>query len=164
MREWFVAGALIETDGKLLLVRNVRKDGRIDWSPPGGVIERHAGESVTDGLWREVKEETGLSIDDWGHIRYRVEVVAPDLGWIMTAEVHHVVSYSGELDATRDPDGIVSDAAFVAPSEASVLIGNAHRWVHEPLSEWMETRFDQPREFRYHMTGRGPSDGRITRR
>jgi ADP-ribose pyrophosphatase YjhB (NUDIX family) len=45
MREWFVAGALIERDGELLLVQNRRRNGRVDWSPPGGVIEHHTGEA-----------------------------------------------------------------------------------------------------------------------
>src|SRR6266566_1625878 len=38
-REWTVAGALLETDAGLLMVRNVRKGGIEDWSTPGGVVD-----------------------------------------------------------------------------------------------------------------------------
>jgi len=51
-------GILIE-DGKLLLVKQRLKSGR-EWSLPGGKLER--GESLGQGLIREMKEETGLDV------------------------------------------------------------------------------------------------------
>ena len=39
LREWTVAGGLIETDSGVLLVRNQRRGGFEDWSTPGGVID-----------------------------------------------------------------------------------------------------------------------------
>ena len=47
-----VAGALIEGPDGLLLVQNQRRNGSLDWTPPGGVIEIHEGETVLDGLAR----------------------------------------------------------------------------------------------------------------
>ena len=41
LREWTVAGALVETPQGVLLVRNVRHGGFEDWSTPGGVIARY---------------------------------------------------------------------------------------------------------------------------
>ena len=58
VRRWTVGGALIESGGSLLLVRTRRRGGRHDWTPPGGVID--PGETLVDGLAREVAEETGL--------------------------------------------------------------------------------------------------------
>ena len=61
MREWLVAGGLVERDdGRLLLVQNRRRDGSLDWTPPGGVIDH--GETIHEGLAREVREETGLDV------------------------------------------------------------------------------------------------------
>ena len=57
MNQWIVGGAVIEHEGQLLLVRNRRKNGSVDWTTPGGVIDE--GESVLSGLAREVFEETG---------------------------------------------------------------------------------------------------------
>src|SRR3954469_26001945 len=65
VREWTVAGGLIQDDGQLLLVQNRRRNGALDWSPPGGVIEIADGESLLDGLTREVEEETGLRVTEW---------------------------------------------------------------------------------------------------
>ena len=56
LHEWTVASALIERDGHLLLVRNVRNGGGEDWSTPGGVIDAD-DESIIAGLAREVVEK-----------------------------------------------------------------------------------------------------------
>jgi 8-oxo-dGTP diphosphatase len=53
-----VAGVVIDEDGRALVVQ--RRDNA-HWEPPGGILER--GETITEGLLREVKEETGLIIE-----------------------------------------------------------------------------------------------------
>ena len=79
MHEWQVAGALVESDGRLLLVRNQRRGGFEDWSTPGGVIDA-TDASVLAGLTREVEEETGLVVREWEGPLYEVTAVAVDLG------------------------------------------------------------------------------------
>jgi ADP-ribose pyrophosphatase YjhB (NUDIX family) len=49
---------IVDDDGRALLVQ--RLDNH-HWEPPGGVLE--LGESIDDGLRREVREETGLDIE-----------------------------------------------------------------------------------------------------
>ena len=63
VREWLVGGAIIETPDGVLLVRNQRRNGDLDWTPPGGVIDE--GEDLLAGLAREVEEETGLVVTEW---------------------------------------------------------------------------------------------------
>ena len=53
-----VAGVVIDEDGRALIIQ--RRDNA-HWEPPGGVLERN--ETVTDGLLREIKEETGLTVE-----------------------------------------------------------------------------------------------------
>lgn len=53
-----VAGVLVDDQGRALIIRR-RDNGH--WEPPGGILEH--GESIEDGLRREVYEETGLKIE-----------------------------------------------------------------------------------------------------
>lgn len=52
-----VAAAVIDEEGRALAVQR-RDNGK--WEPPGGVLE--LGETISEGLAREVYEETGLTI------------------------------------------------------------------------------------------------------
>jgi ADP-ribose pyrophosphatase YjhB (NUDIX family) len=162
MQEWTVAGAVIERDGDLLLVCNRRRNGSLDWSPPGGVIELGDGEEVLDGLRREVLEETGLRIERWGSLLYSVEATAPGLGWVMQAQV-----WSAEVDEFEftidDPDGIVIDAAFVAAHHCESHLAQSHDWVREPLVDWLAHRWETPRQYRYRLEGETPGAARIVR-
>ena len=56
-----VVGALIEEDGKYLLVQEGKERCRGKWSFPAGHLE--PGETIFDGAKREVKEETGCDIE-----------------------------------------------------------------------------------------------------
>ena len=53
-----VAGVITDDHGRALLIQ--RRDNH-HWEPPGGVLE--LGESIHDGLRREVREETGLDVE-----------------------------------------------------------------------------------------------------
>lgn len=135
LHEWTVASALIERDGHLLLVRNVRQGGSEDWSTPGGVIDAD-DHSIIDGLAREVCEETGLRVTEWTGPAYEVIATAHDLGWRMRCEVHHAAVFHGDL-VIDDPDGIVVEADFHAPDRAIDLLAACPRWVREPISDWI---------------------------
>jgi ADP-ribose pyrophosphatase YjhB (NUDIX family) len=53
-----VAAAVTDDHGLVLALRRP-EDGR--WEPPGGMLE--LGETIPDGLRREVREETGLEVE-----------------------------------------------------------------------------------------------------
>jgi 8-oxo-dGTP diphosphatase len=156
VREWVVGSAVIESPAGILLVANRRRNGRLDWSPPGGVIEVHEGESVLDGLTREVEEETGLRVTEWAGPLYEVDALAPDLGWHLRAEIHRAVAYEGTL-RVDDPDGIVIDAQFVPIAACAVHLDGCHPWVREPLGEWLGERWDGSRPYGYRVEGADPA-------
>ncbi|MEX2254767.1 MAG: NUDIX hydrolase [Acidimicrobiia bacterium] len=154
MREWLVAGALVEAPDGVLLVRNRRRGGWTDWSTPGGVIDAE-DPTLLAGLTREVEEETGLVVTRWEGPIYEVHAVAADLGWSLRAEVHRALDYEGEL-RVDDPDGIVVEAAFLPPDECTLrLTAEGAPWVHEPLTEWLAERWgpDEPRGYRFDVRG-----------
>ena len=53
-----VAGVVIDDHNRALMIQ--RHDNH-HWEPPGGVLE--TGETITDGLKREVREETGFDVE-----------------------------------------------------------------------------------------------------
>jgi ADP-ribose pyrophosphatase YjhB (NUDIX family) len=53
-----VAATVVDDAGRVLVIQR-RDNGR--WEPPGGVLEMN--ESITEGVSREVREETGLNIE-----------------------------------------------------------------------------------------------------
>jgi 8-oxo-dGTP diphosphatase len=163
-REWTVAGALLETDAGLLMVRNVRRGGGEDWSTPGGVVDAD-DESVLAGLEREVLEETGLRVTAWEGPIYEVHAVALDMGWHMRCEVYRVAGYEGDL-AVDDPDGIVVEAEFVPAARLDERLATSAPWVREPLAEWLAERWELEaphRQFHFEVRGTGLSSLQVTR-
>ena len=152
VREWLVAGGIVESDAGILLVQNRRRDGSLDWSTPGGVIEVHDGESVVDGLTREVAEETGIVVTEWMGPIYEVEAVAAGLGWSLRVEVHRAVAFTGEIHID-DPDGIVVDARFVPLTDCDAHLDGCYPWVREPLGAWLLERWPISRAYRYQLDG-----------
>lgn len=54
-------GAVVVEEGRVLLVRRGTEPLKGQWSLPGGLLE--LGESLTGGVVREVREETGLIVE-----------------------------------------------------------------------------------------------------
>lgn len=147
--------------GEVLLVHNVRRDGRSDWSTPGGVVDE--GETFVEALTRETYEESGITVPQWSGPIYRVEVVAPGLGFHLTVEAHVALSFAGEI-SIDDPDGIVVDARWVDLSQVASQLDAASLFVAEPLLAHLHDGIDDGRLFGYEIDGteRGSPINRVT--
>jgi 8-oxo-dGTP diphosphatase len=99
-------GAVIVDDGRVLLVRRGTEPMLGKWTLPGGMLE--VGESLTAGVVREVREETGLTVEtvelvelldrihrDGERVRYH---------YVIADYLCRVVG--GELNAASDADAV----------------------------------------------------------
>lgn len=161
MREWNVAGGLLIDERGLLLVANTRRNGSVDWTTPGGVVDD--GESPIEALGREVTEETGLLVPQWERLCWTVSVDFIEMEMTLEVEVHLAESFSGDV-IIDDPDGIVTDAAFVDRQGVTDRLVGASRWVAEPLHEWMAGGWSEVRHYDYAARGSRPSELRAERR
>jgi ADP-ribose pyrophosphatase YjhB (NUDIX family) len=108
-------GAVIFHDNKVLLVKRGKEPGYGKWSIPRGAIE--LGETLKEGVLREVKEETGLELEIGGI----VEV----LDWVGRDEnnrikYHYVLVdfWCKCLSLELNPSSDVLDARWVQLSDA----------------------------------------------
>ncbi len=68
-RPWVSAHAIIfNQDDKILLTKRAAEPKINYWFPPGGAID--LGETVTDGLTREILEETNIKVTNLSFIDY----------------------------------------------------------------------------------------------
>jgi 8-oxo-dGTP diphosphatase len=99
-------GAVVVDNGRALLVRRGSEPLKGHWSLPGGMLE--VGESLNDGVVREVREETGLTVQpielielldkihrDGERVRYH---------YVIADYLCRVVS--GELKGASDADAV----------------------------------------------------------
>ena len=59
-------GAIIITEGRILLVKRGTEPGKHKWSIPGGLVK--LGESIQETVTREVKEESNLDVEAYSLI------------------------------------------------------------------------------------------------
>ena len=110
-RPILAVSAAIVRAGQVLLVRRARSPAQGLFSLPGGVVE--SGETLTQALIREVREETSLVIEPVGLAGFRETI-------------------------GRDPDGRVERHFVILPFAARWLAGEVT--LNEELSEarWLD--------------------------
>jgi len=108
------AGALVEHEGRLLMVRHV-VPGRYDfWVAPGGGVK--GGESYEEAAAREVLEETGLTVRI-GRLLYIEDLVNPECRFVKFWFAAQMVD--GSI-STAHPEAAaehITEAAWLLPAE-----------------------------------------------
>ncbi len=101
-------GAVVISEGKILLEKRKNEPGKGKWSIPGGLVD--LGESPEQAVIREVKEETCLEVD-----APRLIDVVPDVSLDEAGKVKYhfvIIDYlvafkGGEAQAASDADALV---------------------------------------------------------
>jgi ADP-ribose pyrophosphatase YjhB (NUDIX family) len=107
-------GAIVESDGRVLLVRHHRP-GRYDfWVAPGGGVK--GDESLEAAVAREVREETGLEVRV-SKLLYIEELADPGCRFV---KFWYAASVAGGTLDTSHPEAAaeyIVQAAWLAPEE-----------------------------------------------
>jgi 8-oxo-dGTP diphosphatase len=129
---YHVAVALIRRGDAVLLVhQQAPHDSAPTWALPGGGAEH--GELLTEVLVREVREETGLEVDQIGHVAYIIQYDQPMEGYQSLVVVFEIAAWHGDVHIA-DPDRLILDASFMPVSEALAKIDTLPwRRMREPL-------------------------------
>ena len=112
-------GGVVVQNGRVVLVRRAKAPRMGEWSIPGGMLE--LGETLRDGVAREIEEETGLRVKSEEVLDVFDSIVTDAEG---KTQYHYVlVDYlcsvtGGELRAASD----VSEARWATLDEALSLV------------------------------------------
>jgi ADP-ribose pyrophosphatase YjhB (NUDIX family) len=107
-----VAGVVVREDGRVLVIRRADNGA---WEPPGGVLE--LGETVEDGVRREVFEETGVKV--------RVGAltgVYKNMALGVVALVFRCTPEDGRAEASEEAVSV----EWVAPDQAAACMGEVY--------------------------------------
>jgi len=118
------AGAIIEKDGKVLLVKETKAVARGQWSHPCGHLE--ISEDPIDAVKREVKEETGLDFEPKNILGvYSLSKTEAD------GTIHHVIKiiFIGDISENKVAELAedVSEARWFTPEEIEKMDSNTLR-------------------------------------
>lgn len=117
-RPYLAVSAAIVRDGKLLVVRRARKPALNLYSFPGGGVE--AGETLSEAVTREVREETGLDVEPVALAGEREVIVRDPEGRV---ERHFVILCFATRWRAGEPvlNEELDDARWIEPSELAGL-------------------------------------------
>ncbi len=134
-----VVAAVAQQQGMVLLVeQQAADDAAPAWGLPGGCVE--PGETLLTALRREVREETGLTVERMPRLAFVVQAARERAGaveeWIAFT---FACSVFGTLNP-RDPDGTVRSARWVPQDEALQRLEASGWYDPEPLRVWLSGR------------------------
>ena len=108
-----VVGAIIEKDGKFLLVKEAKASAKDKWNHPAGWIDLE--ENIIDAVKREVKEETGFDFEPKNILGVYV-LVKQELN-----DLHHAIKiiFTGNIAENQGKyqEDEISETKWFTPAE-----------------------------------------------
>ncbi len=151
MTEIRVAGIIIE-DGEILTTK-MEKDGEEYHVIPGGGVERD--EDAEEALKREIKEETGLEINNFSLAYIRELNLEDDRGIEL---YYHVKSYTGEPKTGYDPEDKESNLREVEKLDINKLTDKDFfpEQISDKIPEDAANNFPQVKHLGLHQYSNSP--------
>lgn len=133
-RTYHIAIGIVRRGDEVLMVRQQGPDDpQSYWVLPGGLVE--TGETLSEALVREVREESGVRVREIGPLAYVSNIVQPDS--LTLAFMFEIAAWEGE-PVHADPDGEVVEVAFAPLAEAlERLRGITWPGMREPLLAYL---------------------------
>jgi len=131
-RYLIVTGAIVEKNGKILLVQEGQPKAYGLWNTPAGWLSK--GESVIDGAKREVKEETGFDIEIKGLLGTYVGPSSRDPNRIVAKIVFRCSIVGGELKFSKDE---LLDVKWFKPSEILAMKDSQLRHIRKEIEDFI---------------------------
>ncbi len=127
----FVAAAVIlEKDYKYLMVQEAKEEAYGLWNLPAGRVE--VGETIEDAAVREVKEETGYSVNLLGKVAIFHESHEHGIKHVYAGEIT-----DGDLDI---PEGEILDAQWFSFEEIEAMRDQVRKpWVIDSIRIFEES-------------------------
>ena len=118
-----VVGAIIEKDGKFLLVKEKKLTAKDKWNHPAGWIDIE--ENTIDAVKREVKEETGFDFEPKNILGIYVFVKQESVN------LHHAIKiiFTGNISNKQEKymEDEISEVKWFAPEEIEAMDLNTLR-------------------------------------
>jgi 8-oxo-dGTP diphosphatase len=117
-RPFLAVSAAIVRDGKVLVVRRARQPALGLYTLPGGVVE--TGETLTEAVMREVREETSLQVEPVALAGHREAIARDKDGKV---ERHFVILCFAAHWRSGEPvlNDELDDARWLVPAEIAGL-------------------------------------------
>jgi 8-oxo-dGTP diphosphatase len=136
-RPYLAASAAIVRDGKVLVVRRARPPANGLFTLPGGVVE--TGETLVEAVAREVREETGMTIEPVALAGFREAILRDAQSRV---ERHFIILCFASRWRAGEPilNEELSEARWLEPAELAGLPTTPG------LAEIVAAAFDRLRE------------------
>jgi ADP-ribose pyrophosphatase YjhB (NUDIX family) len=127
-----VVGAVVEKDGKIVLVQERKPKAYGLWNTPAGWLNK--GENAVEGAKREVKEETGFDIEISNLLGVYIGKSLIVENKIVTKIVFIGSVVGGEL---KFPENEILDVKWFKPSEVLAMKDSELRGIRKEIEDFI---------------------------